>query len=54
MVLIGAGNTTNSLKVYVEKCGCQFQEEFEICLDNDSSKWGSRECGILIWSMECV
>lgn len=52
MVLIGAGNTSKLLKMYITKYGYQFQNEFEVCLDNASLKWDSRIDNVLIRPME--
>lgn len=52
MVLIGAGNTMNLLKVYMTKYGYKFQDEFIVCLDNDSSKWDNKINGVLIRPIE--
>ncbi len=52
MILIGAGNTADLLKAFMAKYNYQLKDEFEVCLDNDSSKWNSKIDGVWIKPVE--
>ena len=51
-VIIGAGQTTRNFAKYMEKLGYRFCQHFLMCLDNNSSLWGTTLEGIIIGAVE--
>lgn len=53
-VIIGAGKTTYHLMKYIKELGYKFSDCFCICLDNDSSLWGTEINGVKIDAVEKI
>lgn len=51
-VIIGAGQTTRNFAKYMEELGYCFRQHFLMCLDNNSSLWGTAVEGVVIGAME--
>ena len=47
-VIIGAGKTTHDLVKYMKGLGYEFSDRFRLCLDNNSSLWGTKIYGVTI------
>lgn len=51
-VIIGAGNTTYDLIEYMRQLGNEFADNFFICLDNNSSLWGTKLEGVMVSAVD--